>query len=141
MSLSLEERQQLLTEPLIAALAVDAGSDRGPLNVPIWYQYELGGKPWILTSAGSRKAELIQKTGYFSLMVQRVEPTVRYVTVEGPVARIEPSTPAMLREMAVRYLPAAKVDEYLEFATANHGEQIAIYLEPQRWLSADMGSL
>jgi len=140
MSLSLDERQQFLAEPLIAALAVEAGSDRGPLNVPIWYQYKPGEKPWILTSVGSRKARLIAQAGYFSLMVQRLEPTVRYVTVEGAVSHTAPGTKEMLWEMSSRYLPEDKVADYVAFASAEHGEQIAVYLEPERWLSADLGA-
>jgi hypothetical protein len=30
--------------------------------------------------------------------------------------------------------------QVLPFAKADFGEQIAIYLRPQRWLSADLGS-
>ena len=41
--------------------------------------------------------------------------------------------------MAARYLPPEQVTEYLEFAEEDHGEQIAIYLRPQRWLTADLG--
>lgn len=39
MALSKEEREQFLAEPHIAALSVYAGDKRGPLTVPIWYQY------------------------------------------------------------------------------------------------------
>jgi len=39
MALSKEEREQFLAEPHIAALSVSAGDKRGPLTVPIWYQY------------------------------------------------------------------------------------------------------
>ena len=38
-------------------------------------------------------------------MVDRVEPTVRYVAVDGPVSRIEPATDEQLVEMVKRYLP------------------------------------
>lgn len=40
MALSKDEREQFLAEPHIAALSVSAGTDRGPLAVPIWYQYQ-----------------------------------------------------------------------------------------------------
>jgi hypothetical protein len=53
--------------------------------VPIWYQYEPGGEVWVLTSAGSRKTRLIEAAGRFTLMIERVLPTARYVSVEGPV--------------------------------------------------------
>jgi hypothetical protein len=39
MPLSVEDREQFLAAPRIAALSVHAGLERGPLTVPIWYQY------------------------------------------------------------------------------------------------------
>jgi hypothetical protein len=39
----------------------------------------------------------------------------------------------------LRYLPLEEVPAYLELARAELGEQVAIYLRPQRWLSADLG--
>jgi hypothetical protein len=138
-SLSIRDRELFLAEPHIAALSVSAGQDRGPLALPIWYQYAPGGEPWVLTSAGSRKVRLIEAAGWFTLMVERTMPTVRYVSVEGPVARMVPGTDEMLREITVRYLPPEKVPAYIEFAKTELGEQVAIYLRPQRWLTADLG--
>ncbi len=137
--LSIRDRQLFLAEPHIAALSVSAGQDRGPLTVPIWYQYEPGGEAWVLTPAESRKARLIEAAGRFTLMVERVTPTVRYVSVEGPVTRMIPGTDELLLEITARYLPPEQVPGYLEFARTELGEQVAIYLRPQRWLSADLG--
>jgi hypothetical protein len=138
--LSVRDRELFLAEPHIAALSVSAGPDRGPLTVPIWYQYEPGGEAWVLTSLGSRKARLIEAAGRFTLMVERTVPTVRYVSVEGPVTRTVPGTDDLLREIAVRYLPPAKVPAYIELAETEFGEQVSIYLRPQRWLWSDLGS-
>jgi hypothetical protein len=138
-SLSVRDRELFLAEPHIAALSVSAGPGRGPFTVPIWYQYEPGGEAWILTEATSRKARLIKATGRFSLMVDRVTPTTRYVSVEGPVTRTIPETGELLREITERYLPPEKVPAYLAFAKAELSPQVAIYLRPQRWLSADLG--
>jgi hypothetical protein len=140
MALSKLEREQFLAEPHIAALSVSAGEGRGPLTVPIWYQYTPGGELWLTTGTGSRKHQLIEASGYVTLMVERVEPSVRYVAVDGPVLRIEPSTDEQLVEMTKRYLPPDKVDGYLEFARREHGDSVAVFLEPQHWLSADLGS-
>jgi nitroimidazol reductase NimA-like FMN-containing flavoprotein (pyridoxamine 5'-phosphate oxidase superfamily) len=52
MALSKDEREQFLAEPHIGALSVNAGDKRGPLTVPIWYQYSPGGEPWVHTGAG-----------------------------------------------------------------------------------------
>lgn len=138
-SLSVRDREAFLAEPHVAALSVSAGQSRGPLTMPIWYQYTPGGAAWVLTEAGSRKARLIQAAGRFTLMVDRVMPTVRYVSVEGPVTGTVPGTDELLREIASRYLPPDKVQAYIDFAEAELGEQVAIYLRPERWLTADLG--
>jgi hypothetical protein len=140
MPLSVHEREQFLAAPHIAALSVSAGQDRGPLTVPIWYQYSPGGEAWILTATGSRKARLIEAAGCFTLTVERLEPTIRYVSVEGLVTRMIPGTGELLQEISARYLPKEKVAPYIEFAKAEFGEQVAIYMRPRRWLSADLGA-
>ncbi|MGW9590294.1 pyridoxamine 5'-phosphate oxidase family protein [Streptomyces chartreusis] len=139
MALTREEREEFLAEPHIAALAVDAGAGRAPLTVPIWYQYEPGGDLWIMTGLDSRKSELIQAAGRLSLMVDRLEPTIRYVSVEGPVVSTVPATLEQLREISARYLPAEKVDGYVDFAWKNHGEQVVVHVRPERWVSSDLG--
>ncbi|MCJ0906325.1 pyridoxamine 5'-phosphate oxidase family protein [Rhodococcus sp. ARC_M6] len=141
MALSEIEREQFLAEPHIAALSVSNGSQRGPLTLPIWYLYSPGGTPWVLTGKGSAKARLIESAGHFSLMAQRLEPTIRYVSVEGPVDQIVPGTDEMLVEVSRRYLAPDKVDGYLDFARSQLGEQVAIYMTPQHWLSADLGQI
>lgn len=137
--LSVRDRELFLAEPHIAALSVSVGADRGPFTLPIWYQYEPGGEAWVLTPAGSGKVPLIKAAGRFTLMVERSAPTVRWVSVEGPVTRMVPGTDEQQREISERYLPPEKVAGYLEFA-AGLGEHVAIYLRPQRWLSADLGA-
>jgi hypothetical protein len=141
MALTRAQREQFLAEPHVAALAVDAGEGRAPLTVPIWYQYEPGGDLWILTGADSRKHELIRAAGRFSLLVDRVEPTIRYVSVEGPVLDTRPATLDDLREISARYLPAEKVDGYVEFALKNHGESVIIRMRPERWVTSDLGTV
>ncbi|MEU7576607.1 pyridoxamine 5'-phosphate oxidase family protein [Streptomyces sp. NPDC041068] len=141
MALSVEERELFLAEPHIGALAVDAGEGRGPLTLPIWYQYTPGGELWVLTGRHSKKGRLIEAAGRFSLMVDRLEPTIRYVSVEGPVVRTEDGTLEKLREISARYLPADKVDGYVEFAAKEHGEHAVYYLRPEHWYASDLGTV
>ncbi|MEI5103489.1 pyridoxamine 5'-phosphate oxidase family protein [Streptomyces sp. PmtG] len=141
MALTRDEREQFLAQPHIAALSVTAEDGRAPLTLPIWYQYEPGGDIWIITQTDSRKARLIASAGRFTLMVDRLEPTLRYVSVEGPVIATEPATRERLHEISARYLPADKVDAYVEMAWKEHGAQVLITLRPQRWVSSDLGSI
>ncbi|BDM74226.1 pyridoxamine 5'-phosphate oxidase (plasmid) [Streptomyces nigrescens] len=140
MTLSIGEREQFLAEPHIGALSVVERPDRAPLTVPIWYQYTPGGELWVRTGPDSRKARAIRAAGRFSLMVQRTEPTVRYVSVEGPVIRTEPDSRERSWEMAARYLPQDKVADFVEFDQAQLGAHVVIYLQPEHWVSADLGS-
>ena len=139
--LSVRDRELFLAEPHVAALSVSAGPGRGPLTVPIWYQYAPGGEAWVLSEAGSRKVRLIEAAGRFTLMVDRVLPTVRYVSVEGPVIRTAPGDREISREMAARYLPPGKVDDFVEYEQTQLGVHIAIYMRPEHWVSADMGAV
>ncbi|GAA3788199.1 pyridoxamine 5'-phosphate oxidase family protein [Streptomyces phyllanthi] len=141
MALTRAEREQFLAEPHVAALSVDSGEGRAPLTVPIWYQYAPGGNLWIMTALDSRKYRLIEAAGRFSLMADRLEPTIRYVSVEGPVIDTVPATVEQLREISARYLPAEKVDGYVDFAWKNHGEQVVVHLRPERWVSSDLGTV
>ncbi|CAM5712005.1 pyridoxamine 5'-phosphate oxidase family protein [Streptomyces hirsutus] len=141
MALTTEEREQFLAEPHVAAIAVDAGEGRAPLTVPIWYQYTPGGDVWIMTGLDSRKNRLIDAAGRFSLMADRLDPTIRYVSVEGPVVETTPATIEQLRELASRYLPADKVEGYVAFAWKDHGEQVVLRMRPERWVSSDLGSV
>jgi hypothetical protein len=139
MPLTSDEREQFLAEPHVAALAVDAGDGRAPLNVPVWYRYEPGGDVLVLTGRDSRKAQLIGKAGRFSLMVEAVTPRIRYVSIEGPVVGTRPGTHDDLRAVCERYLPAPAVDPYVAMAEAEHGPQVLVTLRPERWLSSDLG--
>ncbi|MFJ4837014.1 pyridoxamine 5'-phosphate oxidase family protein [Streptomyces sp. NPDC088746] len=142
MALTRTERELFLAEPHIGALAVDAAEEgRAPLTVPIWYQYAPGGDLWIMTGRDSRKGTAIARAGRFSIMVERLTPTIRYVSVEGPVVSTLPATREQLVEMSSRYLPAEKVEGYVDFAWKEHGAQVVIHMRPQRWLSSDLGQV
>ncbi|MFF9765464.1 pyridoxamine 5'-phosphate oxidase family protein [Streptomyces sp. NPDC014636] len=140
MTLSTEEREQFLAEPHIGALSVVEGPDRAPLTVPIWYQYAPGGELWVRTGPDSRKARAIRSAGRFSLMVQRTEPTVRYVSVEGPVVRTAPDSHELSWAMAARYLPQDKVAAFVEYDRTRLGEHFVIYMRPEHWVAADLGA-
>lgn len=141
MALSRDERESFLAEPHVATLGVAAGDGRGPLLVPIWYGYESGGLPWILTGATSRKMNLIRATGRFSLLVHRVEPTPRYVSVEGPVAEVAEGSAALHRELAGRYMAGQALDRYLAMAERELADHVVVRLRPEHWTGTDLGAV
>lgn len=138
MALDLLARQEFLAEPHVGALSV-AHPGRAPLTVPVWYQYTPGAELRVVTPSESRKAELIRAAGRFSMLVDRIAPSVRYVSVEGPVSGMRPGTAKDVRAMADRYLPPEQADAYVAIALATHGEQVVISMRPEHWLSADLG--
>ncbi len=140
MALSVHERQQFLAEPHVGILGVDEFPGLAPLLVPIWYHYTPGGELWIHTPPGSRKAKAIRKAGRFSLVAHQTDPVARYVSVEGPVTRIGSATRDHTREMASRYLPPDRVDGYVDLVENQLGDHVPIYMRPDHWISADLGS-
>ncbi|WP_432278662.1 pyridoxamine 5'-phosphate oxidase family protein [Nocardia carnea] len=135
-SLSGTERERFLAEAHIAVLSVDAGPDRPPMSVPLWYAYEPGGDIVVNTSVSSRKARLIRTAGVVTLTVQRAAPPYRYVVVEGRVVDdLQPAPIVVRRDIARRYLSAegadAAVDRY------DPDDQVLFVIRPQRWYSAD----
>jgi hypothetical protein len=109
--------------------------------VPVWYGYEPGGEIWVMTGRDSRKAQLVERAGRFTIMVERLEPSIRYVSVEGPVTSTAPGTHDELVAISARYLPAEHVDPYVKVVEAEHGPQVVIRMRPERWLGADLGQL
>ncbi|POX41509.1 pyridoxamine 5'-phosphate oxidase [Streptomyces sp. Ru73] len=139
MPLTVEERDQLLAGPHVAVLAVNAGDDRAPLAVPVWYSYRPGGDFLVFTGRASRKARLIEAAGRLSLAVQRTEPTYRYVTAEGP-ARLTAVTAEEVQEVAGRYVAPEGVEAYVRQALSEGPEMVAVRMTPERWFAADAGT-
>lgn len=107
--------------------------------MPIWDGYEPGSELCVQAPLASREAQLIRAAGRFTLLVHRATPTVRYVSVEGPITRIVSEGRAALEAMAQRYLPTAAVANYVAMAERDHGERVVIVMRPQRWYSAGLG--
>ena len=64
-----EEKQVFLADVHVGVVSV-ADGDRGPLTVPIWYDYEPGGDVIFITGRNSRKGRLMAKAGRMSLVAQ-----------------------------------------------------------------------
>jgi hypothetical protein len=94
-----------------------------------------------MTGQNSRKNSLISAAGRFTLMVDRLEPTIRYVSVEGPVLDTTLATREQLHEISARYLPAEKVDAYVDFTWKEQGTNVVVRMQPEHWVSSDLGSV
>ncbi len=82
-----EEKQVFLAGLRVGVLSL-SDNPKGPLTVPIWYDYEPDGELWCITDSNSRKGKLLIVGVRLSLMYQSEEPPYKYVSIEGPVSSI-----------------------------------------------------
>ena len=134
--MSRAEREEFLAGVHVGVLTAVAGSDRGPLAVPVWYTYRPGGTVNVSTGRSTRKARAIEAAGRFTLCAQDERPPYKYVSVEGP-AVMEDATDAERLELARRYLGPEGGEAFIA-ANPSHG-QVIIKMMPERWLSVDYG--
>ena len=128
-----QEKQAFLADLHVGVLSIpDPG--RGPLTVPVWYQYEPGGELWFLTGARSRKGKLLSEGTGISLCAQNEQPPYQYVTVEGVVDSIAPVADEGL-PMAVRYLGKEQGAQYHNSGASD--DSIVVRFTPRQWLAVD----
>ena len=133
-SMTQAEKQAFLADVHVGVLALNDG-DRGPLMVPMWYDYEPGGELWFLTGPQTRKGKLIQVGTRVSLVAQTEDAPYQFVSVEGPVTAISPADPELEGlHMAVRYLGPEKGKQYFD-SMSDWG--VTVRVRPERWLAVD----
>jgi PPOX class probable F420-dependent enzyme len=131
------ERESFLAEVHVAVVTV-ADDGRGPLAIPLWYDYRPGGEIVLITDRDSRKTRLIREAGRVTVCAQTQEMPYRYASVEGPVTAIEDTvTVEQRRELARRYLGPEGADGYLDATRDATGRMCAIHIRPERWLTRD----
>mgnify|MGYP001821148281 FL=1 len=128
------EREAFLADLHVGVLSIQRDG-KGPLALPIWYQYE-DGVVMIWMSGESVKAKLLRRHGRASMTVQDESPPYRYVMVEGPVT-VTPSDRDIL-PVAIRYLGEEMGRGYAAQNPADDSSVIA-RLTPERWLTVDYG--
>jgi nitroimidazol reductase NimA-like FMN-containing flavoprotein (pyridoxamine 5'-phosphate oxidase superfamily) len=134
-----QEREAFLADLHVGVISIDEPG-RGPLTVPIWYDYEPGGELWVITDRGSRKGKLLDAAGRFSICAQTEAPPYKYVTVEGPIVSADATNMEDVgRSMAHRYLGPELGDQYVEAtrAEAERGDTVCYRMRPEHWLTVD----
>jgi hypothetical protein len=138
-----EQRERFLADLHVGIISI-AEDGRGPLTVPIWYNYTPGGEVYVMTAKASRKARLLRRGDRISLCVQNEQRPYQYVSVEGPVTSIEPvDLERDARPLYHRYLGIEAGDARVaEIAadishTITSGNEIVVRMRPEHWLSGD----
>jgi hypothetical protein len=91
----------------------------------------------VITAPVARKARLIEEAGRFALCAQVAEvEDYRYVTVEGPVSDIRPTSKQERLDMAARYMGDAATD-YVNATEGSSADNIEIHMRPERWRTFD----
>ena len=125
-----DEKQAFLAGLHVGVLGLnDPG--KGPLTVPVWYDYDVGGQLWFLTGRIELPGQLY--IDRISLCAQTETPPYQYVTVEGSVASIDEPQDEML-PMAVRYLGEDMGRAYSE---GSDGQSIVVRMNCENWLGVD----
>lgn len=131
-----DEREAFLADLHVGILSI-ARDDKGPLALPIWYQYE-GGHVIMSIDAHSAKAKLLRRHGRATMTVQNETPPYQYVMVEGPVTVAHEQRDGL--PLAVRYL-GDDIGEWYAKQNPPTENSVIARLTPERWLTCDYGKM
>lgn len=138
-----DERQAFLAETRVGILSI-AQEGRGPLAVPVWYNYVPGGEVCIWTGKDTLKYSLLLKVKRISFCVQDpTPPYYKYVSVEGPFS-IKPVDPERdIHPMAVRYYGPVHGERYYADIKDRGGwvDDVLVCIAIERWLTVDYTKL
>jgi len=139
LTMSSSERERFLSALHVGIISIPRAS-KGPLTVPIWYDYQPGGEVWVITDADSIKGKLLTKASRISLCAQTETAPYQYVSVEGPFTT-RPSTQEELLAMAVRYLGEEQGQAYAENSAGGGEGSIVVAIAPETWFSVDYNKM
>ena len=134
MDMTQTEREDFLADVHVGILAIQR-TDKGPLALPIWYQF-VDGEVIIGMGGNSLKAKLLRAAGRATMTVQTETPPYKYVSVEGPVEIVAEQRDDF--EMAARYL-GPEFGRWYADNNPSTAESVIAHLTPERWITSDFG--
>ena len=110
------EVEEFLEEPHVAVLSVSR-RERGPIAVPMWYEYREG-QVWMITFTGSVHGRAMQQTGRATITIHSeaygdTQTVERYVIAEGPIAFTDDDIEPLVRRIRRRYYTGPHADEWV----------------------------
>ena len=139
LTMSSVERERFLAALHVGIISIPRAA-KGPLTVPIWYDYEPGGEVWVITDSDSIKGKLLTKSSRISLCAQTETAPYQYVSVEGPFTT-RPATQEALLAMAIRYLGEKQGQAYAENSSGGGEGSIIVSIAPETWFSVDYNKI
>lgn len=114
--LSSAEVEAYLQEAHVAVLSVSR-MRRGPVAVPIWYEFAEG-RFWMITHPESLHGRIMRRTGRATLTVRsedygEVRTRERYVMAEGPVVITSDDVEPLVRRIRSRYYTGPHGEEWV----------------------------
>ena len=128
------EIDEFLADVHVGVLSIQRDG-KGPLAVPIWYQYD-DGDIVLLMSGSSAKAKLLRRHGRATFTVQQEALPYKYVMAEGPVTVTNESYD--VTAMATRYLGEELGAQYAAANPPSDDSAVA-RLTPERFVTVDYG--
>ena len=134
MDMTSEEREAFLADVHVGILSIGR-TGKGPLALPIWYQYE-DGEVLIGMGGSSLKAKLLRRAGRATMTVQTETAPYKYVMVEGRVVLLAEQRDDYA--MASRYL-GPQLGKWYADNNPSTSESVLVRLTPENWLTRDFG--
>ena len=138
-TMSAIDRERFLSDLHVGIISIPRAT-KGPLTVPIWYDYEPGGEVWVITDSDSIKGKLLTKASRISLCAQTETAPYQYVSIEGPYTT-RPATQEELLAMAIRYLGEKQGQAYAENSSGGGEGSIIVSIAPETWFSVDYNKM
>ena len=139
LTMSSSERESFLSDLHVGIISIPRAT-KGPLTVPIWYDYQPGGDVWVITDTDSIKGKLLAKASRISLCAQTEAAPYQYVSIEGPFTS-RPSTQEELLAMAIRYLGEEQGQAYAANSAGGGEGSIIVSIAPETWYSVDYNKM
>ena len=139
LTMSSSERESFLSDLHVGIISIPRAA-KGPLTVPIWYDYQPGGEVWVITDTDSIKGKLLAKASRISLCAQTEAAPYQYVSIEGPFTS-RPSTQEELLAMAIRYLGEEQGQAYAANSAGGGEGSIIVSIAPETWYSVDYNKM
>ena len=139
LTMSLVERETFLSALHVGIISIPRAT-KGPLTVPIWYDYEPGGEVWVITDTDSIKGKLLANASRISLCAQTEIAPYQYVSVEGPFST-RSTTQEELLAMAIRYLGEEQGQAYADNSAGSGAGSITVAIAPETWSSVDYNKM